>query len=100
MTVEITTTETVKCKNCGSTAVVKFGSYKGVPRYFCKSCERKFKADHTAFHSKFPAEWESAAVDMYYRGMAIKDISDHLKQEHGYAPSKSVIGKWIDKYTP
>jgi putative transposase len=36
---------------------------------------------------------------MYFRGMAVKDISEHLKQEHGYTPSKSVIYDWIDKYT-
>lgn len=97
--IEETTTRIITCKNCGSTACVKFGSYKGVPRYWCKSCERKFKADDTQFHSKYPLEWESSAVDMYFRGMAVKDISEHLKQVHGYTPSKSVIYKWIDKYT-
>ncbi len=97
--IEETTTRIITCKNCGSTACVKFGSYKGVPRYWCKSCERKFKADDTQFHSKYPLEWESSAVDMYFRGMAVKDISEHLKQTHGYTPSKSVIYKWIDKYT-
>jgi transposase-like protein len=99
MTVEITTTETVTCKNCGSTAIVKFGSYKGVPRYWCKSCQRKFKADGDSFHAKYPLDWESSAVDMYFRGMAVSDVREHLKQEHDYSPSKSVIYKWIDKYT-
>ena len=99
MTIEVTTTETIHCKNCGSTAVSKFGTYKGVQRFYCKDCKRKFKGDDTSFHSKMPSEWESSAVDMYFRGMAVKDISEHLKQEHGYAPSKSVIYKWIDKYT-
>jgi DNA-directed RNA polymerase subunit RPC12/RpoP len=32
MGVTIQTTEQIKCKNCGSTAVVKFGTYKGVQR--------------------------------------------------------------------
>jgi putative transposase len=96
---EIVTVTPVICKNCGSGEIVKFGTYKGVQRYFCKSCKRKFKADDTAFHTKYPAEWESSAVDMYFRGMAIKDISEHLKQEHGYSPSKSIITKWINKYT-
>jgi putative transposase len=90
---------TIKCKNCGSEHVIKFGSYKGVPRYYCKDCKRKFKADDTAFHTKYPLAWESSAVNMYFRGMAISDIRENLKQEHGYSPSKSVIYKWIDKYT-
>jgi putative transposase len=90
---------TIKCKNCGSEHVIKFGSYKGAPRYYCKDCKRKFKADDTAFHAKYPVEWESSAVDMYFRGMAVNDITQHLKQEHGYSPSKSIIYSWIDKYT-
>jgi putative transposase len=96
--IEEITTKAIVCKDCGSENVIKFGSYKGVPRYFCKSCKRKFKADDASFHAKYPAEWESSAVDMYFRGMAVADIREHLKQEHGYSPSKSVIQKWIDKY--
>ena len=39
------------CKYCGSEAVSKFGAYKGVQRYWCKACKRKFKADDTdAYH--------------------------------------------------
>ncbi|HEX7515598.1 MAG TPA: DDE-type integrase/transposase/recombinase, partial [archaeon] len=68
-------------------------------RYWCKTCKRKFKADDTAFHAKKSADWTSSAVDMYFRGMAISDISEHLQQEQGYSPSKSVISKWVNKYT-
>jgi len=35
------------CKHCGSKAVVKYGTYKGVQRYYCKRCRRKFKGDDT-----------------------------------------------------
>lgn len=97
--IEETTTKVITCKNCGSTAILKFGTYKGVQRYWCKSCQRKFKADDTQFHAKYPLQWESSAVDMYFRGMAVSDIREHLKQEYGYSPSKSVIYGWIDKYT-
>jgi len=99
MAIEITTTETVTCKNCGSPAIVKFGSYKGVQRYFCKSCKRKFKSDGGVFHGKVPAQYVSSALSMYYTGMSINEIRSHLKQEHGYYPSKSVVFKWVDKYT-
>jgi len=56
MTIEEVTTKTVTCKNCGSTACVKFGSYKGVQRYWCKSCNRKFKGDDDSFHEKVSLE--------------------------------------------
>lgn len=89
----------ITCKNCGSEAVVKFGSYKGCQRYWCKSCQRKFKADSSPFHMKASPEHISAALSMYYSGSSISDIRNHLKQEHGYYPSKHVVFEWIDKYT-
>lgn len=87
------------CKNCGSPAVVKFGAYKGVQRYYCKSCKRKFKADDSLFHMKVSAAHISSALSMYYAGMSINDIRMHMKQEHDYYPSKAVIYHWVDKYT-
>ena len=99
MTVEITTIEKIACIHCGSTAVVKFGSYKGVPRYWCKVCKRKFKADGSVFHMKSPAEYVSSALGMYYSGSSISDIRNHLRQEYGYYPSKHIVFEWVDKYT-
>jgi len=99
MGIEITTTETITCKNCGSTAIVRFGTYKGVQRYYCKSCQRKFKGDSHIFHMKVPSEYVSSALNMYYSGMSFNDIRNHLKQEHNYYPSKSVIYQWVEKYT-
>jgi transposase-like protein len=95
----VVTTKRITCKNCGSEAVVKFGTYKGTQRYFCKVCKRKFKADADIFHMKVPAEYVSSALSMYYSGMSINDIRNHLKQEHNYYPSKSIIFGWVNKYT-
>lgn len=89
----------ITCKNCGSTAVVKFGSYKGVQRYWCKSCKRKFKGDTDLFHMKTSPEQISSALRMYYDGMSIKDIKGLLKQEHNNDPSKKTIYQWVDKYS-
>jgi putative transposase len=89
----------VKCKNCGSEAVVKYGSYKGVPRYWCKVCKRKFKGDNALFHMKVSPEYISMALSMYYSGSSIEDICEHLKQEFGYYPSKHIVFNWVDKFT-
>jgi len=87
------------CKYCGSTAVQKFGTYKGVQRYWCKACKHKFKGDNALFHMKVPPEYISSALSMYYSGSSIDDIRDFLKQEYDYYPSKHVVFEWVDKYT-
>jgi putative transposase len=89
----------VKCKDCGSMNIVKFGTYKGNQRYYCKDCQRKFKDDNTQFHEKVPSEYITRAVSEYYSGMSINEIRTTLKQEYGYYPSKSVVFNWVNKYT-
>jgi transposase-like protein len=96
---EMIKTVKITCKLCGSDDVIKYGVYKGVQRYYCKACKRKFKADTAPFHMKVSPWLISATMSMYYTGMSITDIRNHIKQETGYFPSKSVVFGWIDKYT-
>jgi len=56
MPIEETTIKKITCKNCGVEAVVKFGSYKGVPRYWCKVCKRKFKGDEKGWTNPIPGK--------------------------------------------
>jgi putative transposase len=89
----------ITCKYCGSTAIVRFGTYKGAQRYWCKVCKRKFKADDTTFKMKTPSSEVSSALNMYYEGMSIKAIGRQLQQEYGHSPSTATIYEWIQKYT-
>ena len=91
--------DSLKCKYCGAGGVVRFGTYKGVQRYWCKVCKRKFKADDTLFHMKTPANQVSSALNMYYEGMSIKAIRRNLQQEYGNMPSTATIYEWIMKFT-
>ncbi|MBL7126330.1 MAG: IS6 family transposase [Dehalococcoidales bacterium] len=87
------------CKLCQSDNVIKYGSYKGVQRYYCKDCHSKFKADDTLFYMKTPANQVSSALNSYYEGMSIKAIRRHLQQEHANMPSTATIYEWVQKYT-
>ena len=57
MPIEEIMTKKAVCKNCSSEVVVKFSSYKGVPRNWCKVCKRRFKGDNEVLHMKVPAEY-------------------------------------------
>ena len=61
MAIEEVIIEDVKCKNCGPTAIVRFGKYKDIQRYWCNPCHRKFKADVDLFRVKVPADYVSSA---------------------------------------
>jgi putative transposase len=99
MGVEIKTVEQVKCKNCGSEAVVKYGSYKGVPRYLCKICKRKFKADDNLSGMRIPTKQIASSLNLYYDGSSVRAIGRHLHQENGHTPSTASIYEWVQKYS-
>lgn len=91
--------QTISCKYCGMRGVVKCGSYKGTPRYLCKSCGRKFKDDDHAFYMSVPAEYINRALNLYYGGTRINEIRHNIQLTFGYYPSATSIHFWIDKYT-
>jgi len=89
----------ILCKLCQSENVIKWGTYKGVQRYYCKECKSKFKADDALYYMKTPANQVTSALNMFYEGMSIKAIRRNLKQEHSNMPSTATIYEWIQKYT-
>lgn len=92
--------ESIVCKYCNSDSVVKFGTYKGTQRYYCKVCKRKFADNDNPFRMRIPANQVSSALSMYYEGMSVNAISRHYQQEHGYTPSSATVYEWVEKYTP
>ena len=36
--------KSIICKYCGAANVIKFGTFNGIQRYWCKDCRRKFVA--------------------------------------------------------
>lgn len=100
MPVEIQTVETVKCPHCDSEAVVKYGSYKGVPRYWCKVCQRKFRWVDKQFKMRLPTEQIATTLHDYYDGgSSVRAIGRHVLSETGSTPSTATIYEWIQKYT-
>jgi transposase-like protein len=100
MSVEIQSTKIIACKHCGSPEVVKYGQYKGTPLYFCKPCNRKFKADDNLVGMRIPTEQISTALHDYYDGgSSVRSIGRHILSETGKTPSTATIYEWIQKYS-
>lgn len=89
----------VTCKHCGNSNITRCGSYKGVQRYFCKDCRRKFKLDNNLFYMRDPAECVGEALGLFYQGMNIDVITYQLKKKYPRRPSRPVIYKWINKFS-
>jgi putative transposase len=90
------------CKFCGSENVVKRGfrnTEKGkVQRLFCNNCKRKFILDEGFEKMKATPETVTVALDLYFKGISMRAIVDHIKQFYGVEVSHVAIYKWIRKY--
>jgi putative transposase len=89
----------VNCKYCGSPNIIKFGTFQGVQRYWCKDCRHKFTALDTLPKMKTPINEIGSALNMYYGGMPIDAIQTHLQQAYGKYLSEPAIYKWIVRFT-
>ena len=90
---------TIYCKYCQSQNVRKYGHYGDTQYYYCNDCRRKFAANNYLFHMKTPTNQVSSALDMYYKGLSIDEIREHLQSEYDNTPSPSTVYKWVEKYT-
>lgn len=93
----------VSCPICGSPdSVIKDGleeSKSGfIQRYYCKNCKRGFTA-RTGFEGMHgQALAILLALDLYYRGLSLRNIAEHLKSVYGISVSHSTVYGWIKRY--
>src|SRR4030066_391321 len=87
------------CKYCQSSNVRKYGKYKDTQYYYCNDCGRKFTPNASLFGMKTPANQVSSALDMYYKGLSLNEIREHLQSEYQNTPSSSTVFQWVEKYT-
>lgn len=89
----------ISCKHCGSTNVVKYGSYNGVPRYFCNDCKRKFTDKDTLFKMKTPVNQIAMAIGEYYDGLSQNRVRFQLKRIYNADISDYAVYDWIERFT-
>ena len=91
----------IQCKYCQSGNVRKYGHYSNTQYYYCNDCRRKFTPNASLFGMKTPANQVSSALDMYYKGLSLNEIREHLQSQPEYSntPSSSTVFQWVEKYT-
>jgi len=89
----------MNCKYCDSSNVIKFGTFQGVQRYWCKDCKRKFADNRALPGMKTPVEHISSALSCYFGGMPLDAIQRHLQQQHKVYYSEMGIYNWIKRFS-
>jgi len=89
----------IKCKYCNSTNVVKYGTFEGIQRYWCKDCKRKFADNDALPKMKTPIKIISSALSCYYGGMPLDAIQRHLQQQFGTYYTEMGIYNWVIRFS-
>ena len=89
----------MNCKYCNSTNVVKFGTFQGVQRYWCKDCKRKYADNKALPKMKTDVKVISAALSCYFGGMPLDAIQRHLHQQFKLYYSEMGIYNWIKRFS-
>jgi hypothetical protein len=88
------------CKYCGGSHVSRYGTVKGVTRYFCCDCKRKFTSKDNLFHMKVPRVFVEIAQSLRADKLMYREIAQYLEEHYGYSPSLSSIHRWVQRIQP
>lgn len=94
----------VHCPFCKSKRLIKRGLRKTenrgkIQRYSCKDCKRRFVENDGFYRMRNSPLKVTGCLDMYFRGVSLRKIQEHL---HAFTPHNSshmTILRWIRKYS-
>lgn len=90
------------CPSCKGKDIIKRGvrktKYGEVQRYLCKSCEYRFAIDSGFSRMKHDPKAITLSMDLYFKGVSLRKICDHLKQFYSMKVNPTTPMRWIRKY--
>jgi transposase-like protein/DNA-directed RNA polymerase subunit M/transcription elongation factor TFIIS len=104
LALEITSPDQEQCANCGSTRINKWGwkhrkDGTKVQRFKCMSCSHRWNTKTEGFeHMRANPHTITVALDLYFKGVSLRKIVDHLNQFEQVNVSHVAVLKWIQKY--
>ncbi len=95
--------QSAECPKCKlSNNVVKDGRRKNksgeIQKYLCRICDYRFIANIGFEHSKKNARIITLAIDLYFKGVSLRKVADHVKQFHNVKVDHTSILDWLHRF--
>ncbi len=95
--------ERVVCVRCQSGDVIANGKRHNksgtITRYLCKTCGFRFTGKDGFQRRRSEPEKIALALDLYFRGMSLRQIVEHFQQVYKLKVSHMTIYNWIGHYS-
>src|SRR5207253_4547706 len=69
-----------------------------IQRYLCKACGYRFIVNPAFENAKAPARAITDAIDLYFKGVSMRKIAEHLRQSSNVDTSYGSVCRWIRKF--
>jgi putative transposase len=91
------------CERCHSGDVILSGKRRNksgvVGRFLCKTCGFRFTGRDGFQRRRADPEKIALALDLYFRGMSVRKVGDHLAQVYGLRVSAATVYNWIAHFS-
>jgi transposase-like protein len=95
--------EPPECERCRSALVVRFGVRRNksgpVSRYRCSACGYSFSGREGFHRRRTDPERIALALDLFFRGLSVRKITDHFHQVYGLRVSPMTVYRWLAHYS-
>ena len=92
-------TRNLGCPYCDGTALIRYGTRKGVQIYYCKPCRKRFTDSGAEPGRRVPPEQVGAAVSMFFDGLSTEDIRRNFGHIFDFEPSTASVYEWVRDYS-
>ena len=94
----------LSCPKCKSKNIIKRGlrqtQNRGkIQRYFCKDCKKRFIQNNGFYGMKNHKKKITLCLDLFFRGMSLRKIQEHLQAFYPHNSSHMTILRWVRKYS-
>ncbi len=92
--------ECLKCKT--ENQIVKdgrrFNKRGEIQKYLCRNCGYRFVVNVGFENAKKNPKIICAAIDLYFKGVSLRKVADHIKQFYGVSVANTSVLRWIQKF--
>jgi transposase-like protein len=92
-----------RCPKCGSDEHIirrgiRHNRHGPVQRYSCKRCKIRFTGRNAFDGIRSNAATVATAIDLYYRGLSLRQVAQHLETSRGVMITHGTVYNWLKRY--
>ena len=94
--------ESLECKKCKSEEIVKDGkryNKRGLTqKHLCRNCGYRFVVNTGFENAKKNPKVICASIDLFFKGVSLRKVADHIKQFYGIPISNTSVLRWVQRF--